>query len=108
MGDRTVTLKMADGNAVRLKIVISGPAVPGGVTMAASSVSLGPASAPARYTGHVVMLAGSVMQAAVSGASQQLSLGHRPDQHRRAPGHRHWSPRSRRARTLQPGQRRRA
>jgi hypothetical protein len=65
---------MADGNAVRLKVVISGPAVPGGVTMAASSVTLGPASAPARYTGHVTVLAGSVMQAAVSGSGQRLSL----------------------------------
>jgi len=73
-GDSTVTLAMADGNAVRLKIVISGPAMPGGVTMAASSVTLGPASAPARYTGHVMVLAGSVMQAAVSGAGQRLSL----------------------------------
>ena len=73
-GDRTVTLTMADGAAVRLKILISGPAVPGGVTMAASSVTLGPASAPARYTGHVVTLAGPVMQATVSGAGQRLSL----------------------------------
>ena len=73
-GDSTVTLAMADGNAVRLKVVISGPAVPGGVTMAASSVTLGPASAPARYTGHVTVLAGSVMQAAVSGSGQRLSL----------------------------------
>jgi sulfoxide reductase heme-binding subunit YedZ len=73
-GDRTVTLAMADGSAVRLKIVISGPAVQGGVTMAASSVTLGPASAPARDTGHVVALEGSVMQATVSGAGQRLSL----------------------------------
>jgi hypothetical protein len=73
-GDRTVTLAMADGNAVRLKIVISGPAVQGGVAMNASSVTLGPASAPARYTGHVVVLDGSVVQATVSGAGQRLSL----------------------------------
>jgi sulfoxide reductase heme-binding subunit YedZ len=73
-GDRTVSLAMADGNAVRLKIVVSGPAVQGGVSMAASSVSLGPASAPARYTGHVLVLDGSVMQATVSGAGQRLSL----------------------------------
>jgi hypothetical protein len=73
-GDRTVTLVMADGNAVRLKIVISGPAAPGGVTMTASSVALGPASAPARYTGPVVALNGSLMQAVVSGAGERLSL----------------------------------
>jgi len=73
-GDRTVSLAMADGSAVRLKIVISGPAVQGGVEMSASSVSLGPASAPARYTGHVAMLEGSVMQATVSGAGRRLSL----------------------------------
>jgi hypothetical protein len=73
-GDRTVTLAMADGNAVRLKIVISGPAVQGGVAMNASSVTLGPASAPARYTGHVNVLEGSVIQATVSGTSGRLSL----------------------------------
>ena len=73
-GDTTVTLAMADGNAVRLKLVISGPAVQGGVAMTASSVTLGPASAPARYTGHVVVLEGSVVQATVSGAGQRLSL----------------------------------
>jgi sulfoxide reductase heme-binding subunit YedZ len=73
-GDRTVTLAMADGSAVRLKIVISGPAVQGGVSMTASRVMLGPASAPSRYAGHVVVLEGSVIQAAVSGAGQHLSL----------------------------------
>ncbi len=73
-GNSTVTLAMADGNAVRLKIVISGPAVQGGVEMTASSVTVGPASAPARYTGHVVVLDGSVMQATVSGAGQRLLL----------------------------------
>jgi hypothetical protein len=70
---------MANGNAVRLKVVISGPAAQGGVEMTASTVTLGPASAPARYTGRVVALAGSVMQAVVSeagasGAGQSLSL----------------------------------
>jgi sulfoxide reductase heme-binding subunit YedZ len=73
-GDSTVTLAMADGSAVRLKIVISGPAVQGGVAMTTSSVTLGPASDPARYTGRVVVLEGSVIQAAVSGAGQSLSL----------------------------------
>jgi len=73
-GDRTVTLAMANGSAVRLKIVISGPAVQGGVAMTASSVTLGPASAPARYAGHVVVLEGPVIQATVSGSGQRLSL----------------------------------
>jgi hypothetical protein len=73
-GDRTVTLAMADGSAVRLKIVISGPAVQSGVAMTASSVTLGPASAPARYAGHVVVLEGAVIQATVSGAGRRLSL----------------------------------
>ena len=73
-GDSTVTLAMADGSAVRLKIVISGPAVQGGVAMTASSVTLGPASAPARYAGRVVVLEGSLIQATVSGAGQRLSL----------------------------------
>ncbi len=72
--DRTVTLAMADGRAVRLKIVISGPAVQGGVEMTASSVSLGPASAPGRFSGRLVALEGSVMQAVVSGAGQRLAL----------------------------------
>ena len=73
-GERTVTLAMADGSAVRLKIVISGPAVQGGVAMTASSVTLGPASAPARYAGHVIVLEGAVIQATVSGEGQSLSL----------------------------------
>lgn len=78
-GDRTVTLAMAGGNAVRLRVVISGPPVTGGVAMTASSVSLGPASAPDRYTGRLLTLNGTAMQAVVSGvgasgASQQLAL----------------------------------
>lgn len=73
-GDRTVTLAMADGQAVRLRVAISGPAVNGGVEMTASSVSLGPASDPARYTGQVADLEGTAIQATVSGAGQQLAL----------------------------------
>jgi Ferric reductase like transmembrane component len=73
-GDRTVTLAMADGSAVRLKIVISGPPVQGGVVMTASSVTLGPASAAARYTGQVTVLNRSAIQATVSGDDQRLSL----------------------------------
>jgi hypothetical protein len=73
-GDSTVTLAMTDGSAVRLKITISGPAVQGGVAMTASSVQLGPASAPTRYTGQVVVLEGSVIQATVSGAGRRLSV----------------------------------
>jgi hypothetical protein len=73
-GTRTVTLAMARGDAVRLKVVISGPAVQGGVEMTASSVSLGPASAPARYTGQVVSLQGTAIQAIVSGAGRRLVL----------------------------------
>jgi hypothetical protein len=42
--------------------------------MSASSVALGPASAPARFTGQVVLLDGSLIQAAVSGGGQRLTL----------------------------------
>jgi hypothetical protein len=73
-GDRTVTIAMKNGSAVRLKVTISGPAVQGGVQMSTSSVALGPASAPARFTGRVVVLEGSVIQAAVSGDGKQLAL----------------------------------
>ena len=73
-GDRTVSIAMQNGSAVRLKVTISGPAVQGGVEMSASSVTLGPASAPARFTGHVVLLNGSVLQAAVSGDGQRLTV----------------------------------
>lgn len=73
-GDSSVTLTMADGSAVRLKVVITGPPVSGGVTMTSSTVSLGPASDPAQYTGRVVDLEGTAMQAAVSGAGQRLVL----------------------------------
>jgi sulfoxide reductase heme-binding subunit YedZ len=73
-GTRTVTLALARGDAVRLKVVISGPAVQGGVEMTASSVSLGPASAPARYTGQVVNLQGTAITAIVSGAGRRLAL----------------------------------
>ena len=73
-GDRTVSLVMGNGTAVRLKVTISGPAVQGGVAMSTSSVALGPASAPSRFTGHVVLLEGSVLQAAASGDGQRLTL----------------------------------
>ncbi|TVZ06050.1 hypothetical protein EAS64_00865 [Trebonia kvetii] len=73
-GDRTVSLAMKNGTAVRLKVTIIGPAVQGGVHMSASSVALGPASAPDRFTGRVVLLDGSVLQAAVSGDGQRLTL----------------------------------
>lgn len=73
-GYRTVTLTMTDGNAVRLKVAISGPAVSGGVNMTTSSVTLGPASAPAEYTGRIADLEGTVMQAIVSGNGQRLAL----------------------------------
>ena len=70
-GERTVSLTMKNGTAVRLKVTISGPAVQGGVEMSTSSVTLGPASAPARFTGHVAVLEGSVIQASVSGGGQR-------------------------------------
>jgi len=73
-GDRTVSLAMKNGTAVLLKVTISGPAVQGGVQMSTSSVALGPASAPARFTGRVVLLDGSALQAAVSGDGQRLTL----------------------------------
>jgi sulfoxide reductase heme-binding subunit YedZ len=73
-GQRTVTIDAASGAAVRLRVVISGPAVQGGVEMTASEVSLGPPAAPSRYTGRLVALAGTAMQAVVSGAGQRLTL----------------------------------
>jgi hypothetical protein len=73
-GDRTVSLAMQNGSAVRLKVTISGPAVQGGVEMSASRVTLGPAPAPARFTGRVVLLNGSVLQAEVSGDGKRLTL----------------------------------
>jgi len=73
-GDRTVTLAMTSGSTLRLRIAISGPAVSGGVQMTASQVSFGPAAAPDSYTGHVTYLAGSVLQAVVTGAGGSLGL----------------------------------
>jgi Ferric reductase like transmembrane component len=73
-GQRTITIDTASGTTVRLRIVISGPAVPGGVEMTASQVTLGPPGAPARYAGRVVSLDGSAMQAIVSGTGQRLAL----------------------------------
>ena len=73
-GNRTVTIDVASGTAARLRIVVSGPAVPGGVEMTGSQVSLGPPAAPARYTGHLVSLNGAAMQAVVSGSGQRLAL----------------------------------
>jgi hypothetical protein len=73
-GERTVTIDAASGTTARLRIVISGPAVTGGVEMTASQVALGPPAAPTRYTGRVVSLNGAAMQATVSGAGQRLSL----------------------------------
>ena len=73
-GQRTVTIDTTSGTAARLRIVVSGPAVPGGVQMTASQVSLGPPAAPHRYTGRLVALDGSLMQASVAGAGQRLTL----------------------------------
>jgi sulfoxide reductase heme-binding subunit YedZ len=73
-GQRTVTIDTASGTAARLRIVISGPAVQGGVELAASQVSLGPPAAPQRYTGRLVALAGTAMQGIVSGSGQRLTL----------------------------------
>lgn len=73
-GQRTVTIDTASGTAARLRIVISGPAVQGGVEMAASQVSLGPPAAPRRYTGRLVTLNGTQMQAIVAGGGQRLAL----------------------------------
>jgi hypothetical protein len=73
-GQRTVTIDMASGTAARLRIVVSGPAVPGGVEMTSSQVTLGPTTGPSRYAGRLVSLDGSVMQAVVAGAGQRLVL----------------------------------
>ena len=45
-GERTVTIAAASGTSARLRIVISGPAVAGGVEMTGSQVSLGPPGLP--------------------------------------------------------------
>ena len=42
--------------------------------MTASRVSFGPPSAPASYTGQVTYLAGSVLQAVVTGTGGRLGL----------------------------------
>ena len=73
-GKRTVTIAATSGTSVRLRIVISGPAVAGGVEMASSQLSLGPPAAPARYAGRLVSLDGTAMQAIVTGAGQRLAL----------------------------------
>jgi Ferric reductase like transmembrane component len=73
-GKRTVTIAATAGTSARLRIVISGPAVDGGVEMTSSQVSLGPPATPARYAGHLVSLDGTAMQAAVAGAGQRLTL----------------------------------
>jgi hypothetical protein len=73
-GERTVTIAATSGTSARLRIVISGPAVAGGVEMTSSQVSLGPPAAPERYAGRLVSLDGTTMQAIVSGAGQRLAL----------------------------------
>lgn len=73
-GERTVTIAATSGTSTRLRIVISGPAVAGGVEMTRSQVSLGPPTVPARYAGRLVSLDGTTMQAIVSGAGQRLAL----------------------------------
>jgi hypothetical protein len=73
-GERTVTIAAASGTSARLRIVISGSAVAGGVEMTRSQVSLGPPAAPARYAGRLVSLDGTAMQAIVTGAGQRLAL----------------------------------
>ncbi len=73
-GQRTVTIDTVSGTAARLRVIVSGPAVPGGVEMTSSQVTLGPPAAPSRYAGRLVSLAGSAMQAVVAGAGQRLVL----------------------------------
>jgi hypothetical protein len=73
-GERTVTIAATSGTSARLRIVISGSAVAGGVEMTRSQVSLGPPAAPARYAGRLVSLDGTAMQAIVTGAGQRLAL----------------------------------
>jgi Ferric reductase like transmembrane component len=73
-GQRTVTIDTVSGTAARLRIVVSGPAVPGGVEMTSSQVTLGPPAAASRYAGRLVSLDGSAMQAVVTGAGQRLVL----------------------------------
>jgi hypothetical protein len=73
-GQRTVTIVLTAGQQVRARIVLTGPAVDGGVEMRSSQVTLGPASDPARYTGHVVVLNGNVIQAALTGGGKHLGL----------------------------------
>jgi hypothetical protein len=73
-GDQTVTLDMTSGTVARLRVVVSGPAVQGGVEMTSSEVSLGPPAAPAQYTGKLVTLNGTSMQAIVTGNGKRLAL----------------------------------
>ncbi len=73
-GDQTVIIDTTSGTAARLRVVVSGPAVQGGVEMTASQVSLGPLAAPGRYTGRLAGLDGTMMQAIVSGNGQRLAL----------------------------------
>jgi len=72
-GQQTIVIAAAAGS-VRLRIVVSGPAVAGGVEMTSSKVTLGPPASPARYAGRLVSLDGSAMRAVVSGAGQRLVL----------------------------------
>jgi hypothetical protein len=65
---------MASGTIARLRVVVSGPAVQGGVEMTASDVRLGPPAAPGQYTGRLVTLTGSQMQASVAGNGRRLTL----------------------------------
>jgi len=73
-GHQTVTLDMTSGTVARLRVVVSGPAVQGGVEMTASDVSLGPPAAPGQYTGKLTTLNGTLMQASVSGNGRRLTL----------------------------------
>jgi hypothetical protein len=58
----------ATGSGVRLRILITGPAVSGGVRMTGSSVRLGP------YAGHLVSLEGTTMVGVVSRAAGPLTV----------------------------------
>ncbi len=73
-GERTVTIDVTAGAQVRLRIALTGPPVDGGVEMRTSQVTLGPASDPARFTGHVAVLNGNVIQAVLTGGGQRLGL----------------------------------
>lgn len=72
----TIDTRVAGAMSGALVIILHGEASGGGVSLASSTVTFGPASDPSAYHGHIVLLSGDQLVATVSnGSGSRIQLG---------------------------------